>query len=359
MKGIRKILFIHRVERPVNPLFEAILRQAVLSDLTLLTAGVCTDSAEIRLSSGDISEERQPLPAVQSALNSLGFRNYTYRSKDIRLQPQLIDWVDLILVPDIEVEDRLCRFFPQALSKTIELSVYVGKTLGDQANIDKLQNGKVPESENDYLSIATTFQTLLPFLINRIKDTYTGHLIVKGKSFVNNKNGPFGAAVLGNACIVRSGKDLLNFTPGNILVTDQLGSILKSDISKDTCIEVIDKLVTSPVFTTSKETQIKDKQEIKPTINSLQLDGKKIIKTKKLTKTNVQILLTDVDNTIEILVKNAKAVVCSRGMGGTTFYDVPYIYSCIGATDLIHENQLIIVDSGRGEVYDPVALRTK
>ena len=133
---------------------------------------------------------------------------------------------------------------------------------------------------------------------------------------------------------------------------------MKSDISKDTCIEVIDKLVTSPVFTTSKETQIKDKQEIKPTINSLQLDGKKIIKTKKLTKTNVQILLTDVDNTIEILVKNAKAVVCSRGMGGTTFYDVPYIYFCIGATELIRDNQLIIVDSARGEVYDPVALRT-
>ena len=93
----------------------------------------------------------------------------------------------------LEVEDRLCRLFPQALSKTIELSVYVGKTLGDQVNIDKLQNGIGPESENDYLSIAITFQILLPFLINRIKDTYAGHLIVKGKCFVNNKNVPFGA----------------------------------------------------------------------------------------------------------------------------------------------------------------------
>jgi hypothetical protein len=178
MKGIKNIPFIHRVERPVTPLFEAILRQTVLSELTLLTAGVCVDSAEINLSKEDIVEDRQPLPAVQSTLNLLGFQNYSYQSKNIRLQPDLVDWADLILVPDLEVENRLCSLFPQALSKTIESSVYVRKTLGDGVNIDKLQNGNGPESENDYLSIATTFQILLPFLISRIKDTYAGHLIV-------------------------------------------------------------------------------------------------------------------------------------------------------------------------------------
>ena len=348
MKGIRKILLIHRVERPVNPLFEAILRQAVLSDLTLLTAGVCTDSAEISLSKEDLVEDRQPLPAVQYALASLGFQNYAYKSQNIRVQPHLIDRADLIFVPDSAVEARLCRLFPQASGKTIELSVYVGKTLGKAVNIDELQNGNGPESENDYLSIATTFQTLLPFLINRIKDTYAGHLIVKGKSFVNNKNGPFGTPVMGNACIVRNGKDLLNFIPGNILITDQLGSILKSDISRNTRVDVINKLVTSPVFYTAKDMQIKDRGENKPTI----------IKTKKPFLNNVQTIFPEAENTIEIVVKNAKAVVCSRGMGGTTFYDIPCLYSCIGATECIRDNQQIIVDSARGEVYDPVALST-
>jgi phosphohistidine swiveling domain-containing protein len=354
MKGIRKILLIHRVERPVNPLFEAILRQAVLSDLTLLTAGVCTDSAEIDLSEEDIVEDRQPLPAVQSVLYSLGFQNYSYQSKNIKLQPHLIDWAELILVPDSEVEDRLCRLFPQALSKTIELSVYVGKTLGDQVNIDKLQNGTGPESENDYLSIAITFQILLPFLINRIKDTYAGHLIVKGKCFVNNKNVPFGATIIGNACVVKSGKDLLHFTPGNILVTDQLGEILKSNLNTDTCVNVINKLATSPVFYTCRDTQIRAKsQELTAVMKSPQSDGETIIKTKKPVMPKVQTIFPDADNTIEIVVRNAKAVVCSRGTGGTTFYDIPYIYSCIGATELIRDNQLIIVDSARGEVYDP------
>jgi phosphohistidine swiveling domain-containing protein len=348
MKEVRKILFIHRVERPVNPLFEAILQQAVLSDLTLLTARVCTDSAEFSLSNGDISEEGYPVPAVQFALNSLGFQNYSYRSKDIRLQPQLIDWADLILGPDSEVDDRLCWLFPQASGKTIELSVYVGKTLGEEVNIDELPNGSGPESENDYLSIATTFQTLLPFLINRIKDTYASHLIVKGKSFVNNKNRPFGAAVMGNACVVHNGKDLLSFTSGNILVTDQLGSILKSNISKETCIDIINKLVISPGLYTARDPQIKDREENRSTT----------IKTKKPVLTKVQTILPDADNTIELVVKSAKAVVCSRGMGGITFYDIPYIYSCIGATEHIRDNQLIIVDSARGEVYDPVALRT-
>ena len=111
MKEIRKILFIHRVERPINPLFEAILRQAVLSDLTLLTAGVFTDSAEISLSKEDLVEDEQPLPAVQYALDSLGFQNYTYRSKDIRVQPQLIDRADLIFVPDSAVRPGYAGFF--------------------------------------------------------------------------------------------------------------------------------------------------------------------------------------------------------------------------------------------------------
>ncbi len=43
----------------------------------------------------------------------------------------------------------------------------------------------------------------------RWMDNYTGPLIVKGECFINNKNGPFGNTVIGNACIVRNGKDLL------------------------------------------------------------------------------------------------------------------------------------------------------
>ena len=202
MKGIRKILLIHRVERPVNPLFEAILRQAVLSDLTLLTAGVCTDSAEIDLSEEDIVEDRQPLPAVQSVLYLIGFQNYSYQS--------------------------------------------------------------------------------------------------------------------------------------------------------NTCVNVINKLATSPVFYTCRDTQIRAKsQELTAVMKSPQSDGETITKTKKPVMPKVQTIFPDADNTIEIVVRNAKAVVCSRGTGGTTFYDIPYIYSCIGATELIRDNQLIIVDSARGEVYDP------
>jgi len=124
---------------------------------------------------------------------------------------------------------------------------------------------------------------------------------------------------MGNACIVRNGKDLLNFIPGNILITDQLGSILKSDISRNTRVDVINKLVTSPVFYTAKDMQIKDRGENKPTI----------IKTKKPFLNNVQTIFPEAENTIEIVVKMPSCGML-RGMGGTTFYDIPCLYSCIG-----------------------------
>lgn len=59
----------------------------------------------------------------------------------------------------------------------------------------------------------------------------------------------------------------------------------------------------------------------------------------------VQTIFPNAANTIEMMVRNAKAVVCFRGMGGTTFYDIPCIYSCIGATEQMRDTQLIIVNS--------------
>ena len=50
-------------------------------------------------------------------------------------------------------------------------------------------------------------------------------------------------------------------------------------------------------------------------------------------------------------------MVCSRGVG-IGIYDIPYLYSCIGATEDIKNNQLIFVDSTRGEVYDASSLKS-
>jgi len=69
-------------------------------------------------------------------------------------------------------------------------------------------------------------------------------------------------------------------------------------------------------------------------MKSPQSDGETIIKTKKPVMPKVQTIFPDADNTIEIVVRNAKAVGMLAGYGGTTFYDIPYIYSCIGAPNL-------------------------
>jgi len=357
VKEIKKILFVHRVERPVNPLFEAIMQRAVLSDSVLSTAGLCIDSAEIGLPQDYVVEEKKPLPEVQSILDSMGCQSYSYRSKDIRSQSSLIDWADLILVPDLGTEDLLCMFSHEAWSKTIEISVYCGKKHGG-ADADKLSDGNSPKSTDDYISIATTFKMLLPELINRIKDSYASHLIVKGRLFVNNKTAPLGATVTGNASVVMCGGDLLNFTPGNILIADRLGAILKSEITQDISFNVINKLAKSPEFYDSKTQQMKDVLEnFKATIESEKKPNSIGQAKQKVNPSKVEKFFPDGDNAIAIVVRNAKAIVCSRGVGGMHYYDIPYVYTCIGATEHIKDNQLIVVDSARGEVYDAVTLR--
>ena len=56
------------------------------------------------------------------------------------------------------------------------------------------------------------------------------------------------------------------------------------------------------------------------------------------------------------LLAKAKGIVCSRGrhMGEScaTSMKIPCISSCVGATERISTGQTIVIDSGRGEVYD-------
>ena len=64
----------------------------------------------------------------------------------------------------------------------------------------------------------------------------------------------------------------------------------------------------------------------------------------KVNPAKVEKYFPDGDNAIAIVVRNAKAIVYSRNVGGISFYDIPYVYSCIGATEHIKDNQLTFVD---------------
>lgn len=285
MKEIKTILFVHRVDKPFNPLFEAILREAALSDSVLSTAGLCIESAEIGFPDDDLIEGNLMLPEIKSTLESLGFQSYYYSSKNIRLHPELIEWADAIFVPDLGVEDLLCLFYHNAWSKTIPME--------DPSSSNKYLNYNVSFYDKDdnnvnYSSVAMAFKAFLPDIIDRVKDSFANHLVVKGRVL-----GKDGVTIIGNATVIRHKSDLANFTPGNILVADRLGAIL---------VEVGDNI-------SMKEAAM-----------------------------------------------NAKAVVCSRGLGWAVF-NVPYLYYCVGATERIRNNQIIIVDSTRGEVYDAVSLQ--
>jgi phosphohistidine swiveling domain-containing protein len=346
MKAIRNILLVHRDDCTLNPLFKAILQQGAQADSVLSMAGLRVDSAEAEFPGTDLSEGEPLLPEVQSALDSLGFQEFKHRSKSIKLHPDLISWADLILVPDLGSEDIICTFSHEAWSKTIEIDRYCG-------NYTVIKAGFMPhecKTKEDYLSVARTFNTLVPDLINRVKDSYAYARIVKGIG-MNKKTVMANIIITGHASVVKCGSDLMKFVKGNILVVDRLTALLRLDVDKDTAISTIKKFVERPEFYEDKLLETQDKVNV----FEAKLHGNKI-------EPKVNKLFPDGDNAIEVVVGNAKALICSRGyhvdevMGGH-WKQIPYVSSCVGATQIIKDNQLIVVDAARGEVYDALLLQ--
>lgn len=334
MKAIKKVLFVHADDRSLAPLFKAIFQRAVVTDPILSTADLQVDCAGIELPGTVMTEGTPPEYTLRSVLSSIGIKGFQHSSKNVRTHPELVRWADLILVPRSSEEDLLCLDFGEAWSKTIRMDCYCGKY-----KVDKRLSLSGGRTEDIYLSAAETFMATLPDLIDNVKSSYASAVIAKGIS-INR-----GIAV-GNAFIAKRGRDLQGFDEGSILVVDRPGTFLFRDIDEAMAISIIKKFVESPVITDNEEVVI---NEFKASLKSLN--------KKKASNT----WLGDGLSAFSALLPGAKALICSRGLHCgehlAIHHNIPCVSSCVGATESIVTGQAIVVDAGRGEVYDTALLQ--
>jgi len=346
MKAIKRILFVCSDIHLLNPLFQVILNQAVEADPILSVAEISVESAVISWPGAESVANYLPAPEMESALGEMGFSCKTNRSREIKLHPEILLWADSILVPGLMEEDMLCAFSHDAWSKIVQIESFCGK---HEAGKQLLSYDSLPKTKDYYSSMAAKFKELIPYLIGRIKDSLTNALIVKGIG-MNKKTAWGSAIVIGRASVVRRGYDLENFVKENILVVDRLGAVLKGDIDTDLAVSVIKKFVETPDFYEDKVLEIKDKLQH---FEAMMKGGTVAPKRPRF--------FPDGENAIEIIVRNAKGIICSRGYHVNEVmnspYHIPYISSCVGATQQIKDNQLIVMDTSRGEVYDASLLR--
>lgn len=336
MKAIKHILFIDRDDRSLNPLFKAILEQAMREDPVLSAVGLKVDTAGIDRPGKEVDEGKPPKDTVHSALNSLGIHDLQHASKDIRMQSELLEWADLILVPGLLQEDVLCDDFHEAWSKTLPVECYCGEY---EIKTDFMTLSTSDEAtEKDYLSAAETFRNLLPGLVCGLKDSYVDAQIAKGICITKG-------TASGKAYIAKYGQDLYDFTKGDILVVDRPGVLMFKDLDHDRAMATkIIKKFADP------STAVGDLQDV---INHFVDVLNASLKGEHSDK---NVLSADGLGAFQAVMANVKALVCSRGRhtGEHTAMarNIPCISSCPGATDRIGNGQRIVVDAERGVVYD-------
>ena len=329
MKAVKKILFAHGDDNSLGPIFKAIFQMTISADPILAITGLKIDSVGIE------SSEGEPLQQfVHSALKSTGIQEFEHTSKNIWLHQDLVRWADLILVPSLLEEDMLCLKFTEAWSKTLPVECYCGQYYTKT----RFHPGTAPQTEDECRVAADTFKELLPYVINKLKDSYANALIARGVSM-------YKGTVIGKAFVVKKGKDLERFEENSILVVDRPGAILYREIDKTMAANIIKKFVDSPVLTDN--------------IEDLVSEFKALLKGK--TKEASHKWLMDGGSAFSAVLRRAKALICCRGRHSGEILakelKIPCISSCVGATECIATGQVIIVDAGRGEVYDASLLQ--
>ena len=321
MKAVKRIIFAHSADNSLGPIFKATFRREVDSDPILTTARVEIESA------GFEGNEGEPLQQfVSAALKSIGIQGFEHRSKNIRLHQDLISWADIILVPSLLEEDLLCHNFRESWSKSLRVECYCGQY---DAKME-FKPGYVPQSEDECRAAADIFKGLFPYIINKLKDSFCDVLIASGVPIS-------GGIAVGEAFTVKQAPDMEKFRKGSILIIDRPGVLLYRDLDETTAGNIIKKFGGKTTATMINEFMAK-------------LEGKPV------EAASADEMKSDGFAAFVALLAKAKGIVCSRGrhMGEScaTSMKIPCISSCVGATERISTGQTIVVDGGRGEVYD-------
>lgn len=324
MKAVKNLLFVHADDNSLGPIFKAIFQKEVIADPFLTTAGLKIDSAGFEDSEGELLGE-----SVLSALKALEIEKFEHTSKNIWLHKDLIRWADLILVPSLLEEDLLCLNFKEAWSKTLPVECYCGQYHTDT----RFHVGAAPQTEDECRDAVDVSMGLLPHVINRLKDSYCDALVARGVGISEG-------VVIGEAFAVKQAQDLEMFREGSILVIDRPGAILYRGIDKSLAAKIIKNFIESPVLTDNVEDMVNE--------FVASLKGK--------LKKQSNMWLKDGGSAFHAVLTRAKALICSRGRHSgeslAASMKIPCISSCVGATESITTGQAIVVDAGRGEVYD-------
>ena len=323
MKAIRNVLFVHADDNSLGPIFKAILQREPSTDPVLATAGLRIDSAGF-----EAGEEESLRHSVRSALKAIGIQEFEHTSKNIWLHQDLVRWADLILVPSLLEEDLLCLKFNEAWSKTLPVECYCGQYRTET----RFHPGTTPQTEGELRAATDVFKELLPHVINSLKDSYASALIATGISMNQG-------TAIGTAYVARRGRELQDFTEGNVLVIDRAGTLMFKDVNEAVATSIINKFIQSPVVTSNMQDIMNDFLK--------SLEGK---------AAGEQKWLASGLGAFEAVLTKAKALICSRGRHGGEIaakeLRIPCISSCVGATERIATGQTVVVDAGRGEVYD-------
>jgi phosphohistidine swiveling domain-containing protein len=328
MKAVNRILFAHGDDNSLGPIFKATFQKEVAADPVLEIAGVEIESA------GFEDNEGEPLQqSVRSVLESIGVEGFEHYSRNISLHQDLISWADIILIPSLLEEDLLCHNFREAWSKSLPVECYCGQYNAKMG----FKPGYIPQSEDEYREATDIFKRLFPYIVNKLKDSFCNALVASGVPIS-------GGITVGEAFPIKRALDMERFQVGSILVVDRPGTILLKELDDIVAGKIIKKFGGKTTATIINEfvTKLTEKP-VEETASADEMKG-------------------DAMAAFMALLAKAKGLVCSRGrhMGESLArtLEIPCVSSCIGATKLISTGQTIVVDGGRGEVYDASLLRT-
>lgn len=331
MKAIKKVLFFDAVDHCMEPIFHALFKKGRDSDAVLSNSGLKIISTGKRRRSGDPVEED-----IKNSLKEAGIPDFTYAYTNLFDHPELIEWADLILVPTLLEEDMVCINFPEARSKTINILSY--GQLPSESSKAKQVNG---QPDNGYDSIINWFIYLMPILFGVIKDSYNGALVAKGQCI-------YPGTVLGPAFVAKSGKELEKFRAGSLMVIDRPGIFLSVNTKGSMNSSAIRRF-NEP--SREKNSPVDLRKEIDEFIEKF--EGKRAkVANFLFPGSGFAYFRSAVDHAKGLIFCRGR----NRGEMLASALRIPCISSCIGATAQISTGQAIIVDAGRGEIYDAARL---
>ncbi len=332
MKAIKNILYLDAIDNSsAEPIFHALFKKLQASDAVLSNSGLNIQTAGVRNDGMPVNND------IMAALASSGIQGFEYKHTCLHAHPELIGWADMILVSTLLEEDMICMRYHEARSKTNSILCY-SRPPQEQPETQS----SVQHSQNIYDSTIAWFNELIPVLFKVIKDSYCDALILKGKCI-------YSGTVMGPAFVAKSGDELEKFEEGSIMVVDRPGIFLSSRKARYAAKDIW----RSSSATAENENYITLKKDTDAFL--AKFEGK----TDKLLNFLLQ---GEGFSYLRHAVKSSKGLVFSRGRNrGETLAEmmrIPCISSCIGATEHLSTGQVIVIDAGRGEIYDAASLIT-